>query len=171
MRTYQDMVYSTAKRLTANESQAEDIAQEVFLKAYAQFDRLRSSQAAGGWLKTVATNLSLNHLSRYRRRWRFFSEFGATDDDGADEPVDVLSQAMATTDDLLDDLDAESRRYKVEECLARLPEHQRVPLVLFHLEDMSYQDIAAILRISLPKLKTDLRRGRLQLIRALLQGD
>ena len=73
MRAYQDMVYSTAKRITASESHAEDIAQDVFLKAFAQFDHLRSSPSAGGWLKTVATNLSLNHLARYRRRWRFFS--------------------------------------------------------------------------------------------------
>ena len=60
MRAYQDMVFSTAARLTGNEAQAEDISQEVFLKAHAHFDNLRTSPTAGGWLKTVATNLSLN---------------------------------------------------------------------------------------------------------------
>jgi RNA polymerase sigma-70 factor (ECF subfamily) len=77
MRNYQDMVFSTAARLTGNDAQAEDIAQEVFLKAYENYDHLSTSPTAGGWLKTVATNLSLNHLSRYRNRWRFFSEFSA----------------------------------------------------------------------------------------------
>src|ERR1700735_3316356 len=74
MRAYQDMVFSTAARLAGNDAQAEDIAQEVFIKAYENFEHLRVSPAAGGWLKTVATNLSLNYLTRYRKRWRFFSE-------------------------------------------------------------------------------------------------
>src|SRR5205085_11119300 len=80
MRNYQDMVFSTAARLTANDAQAEDISQEVFLKAYQNFDHLSTSPTAGGWLKTVATNLSLNHLSRYRNGWRFFSEFKKAED-------------------------------------------------------------------------------------------
>jgi RNA polymerase sigma-70 factor (ECF subfamily) len=84
MHAYQDMVFSTAARLTGNDAQAEDIAQEVFLKAYENFDHLCSSPTAGGWLKTIATRLTLNHLSRYRRRWRFFSELRRDDSD--DEP-------------------------------------------------------------------------------------
>ena len=73
MRAYQDMVFSTAVRLTGSPAQAEDISQEVFLKAYENFERLGEDASRGGWLKTVATNLSLNHLSRYRSRWSFFS--------------------------------------------------------------------------------------------------
>ncbi len=74
MRAYQDMVYSTAARLLGNDAQAEDIAQEVFVRAYTHFDALRSSPTGGGWLRTVATNLAINHLQRYRRRWRLFSD-------------------------------------------------------------------------------------------------
>ena len=59
MRAYQDMVFSTAARLAGNDVQAQDIAQDVFIKAYENFEHLRTSPAAGGWLKTVATNLSL----------------------------------------------------------------------------------------------------------------
>src|SRR5579863_5053466 len=67
MRAYQDMVFSTAARLLGNDAQAEDIAQEVFIRAYAHFEQLRGSPTCGGWLKTVTTNLALNHLHRYRR--------------------------------------------------------------------------------------------------------
>src|ERR1700676_1807248 len=83
MRAYQDMVFSTAARLTGNDRQAEDIAQEVFLRAYEHFAHLRTSPTAGGWLKTVTTNLTLNYLSRYRKRWRLFSELrsSAADED------------------------------------------------------------------------------------------
>src|SRR5882672_6213176 len=74
MKAYQNMVFSTAVRLTGNEAEAEDISQEVFLKAYERYEDLKDSPTVGGWLKTVARNLSLNHLTRYRARWRFFSE-------------------------------------------------------------------------------------------------
>src|SRR5688572_22500634 len=57
MRNYQNMVFSTAIRLLANESEAQDISQEVFLKAFERFGDLRNSPTVGGWLKTVTTNL------------------------------------------------------------------------------------------------------------------
>ena len=127
MRAYQDMVYSTAVRLTGNDAQAEDISQEVFLKAFQHFDMLQTSPSAGGWLKTVATNLSINHLQRYRRRWKFFSEF-AKPDDNDDSPA---VEFPAADSDVLASLTQEDRRQWLEQALAKLPEHQRVPLVLF----------------------------------------
>ncbi len=56
------------------------------------------------------------------------------------------------------------RQRAIEGALARLPAHQRVPLVLFHYEELSYDEIAAQLRISLAKVKTDIRRARLALL-------
>ena len=153
MHAYQDMVFSTAARLTGNDAQAEDIAQEVFLKAYENFAALRLSATAGGWLKTVTTNLTLNHLSRYRRRWRFFSEMRREDEEEPDVDFPVA-------DTLLADLEAGQRHAIVEQVLRALPEHQRVPLVLYHFEEMSYDQIAEQLRVSLPKVKTDIARGR-----------
>src|SRR5436190_23640620 len=81
MRNYQDMVYSTAVRLLGNETDAQDIAQTVFIKAHAFHSSLAQSPTAGGWLKTVTTNLCLNHLTRYRARWRFFSELRREESD------------------------------------------------------------------------------------------
>ena len=65
MRTYQNMVFSTAARLSGNDAHAEDIAQEVFLRAHRKFDELRDNPRAAGWLKTVATNLTFTHLKRH----------------------------------------------------------------------------------------------------------
>ena len=155
MRAYQDMVFSTAVRLTANPAQAEDISQEVFLRAYESFDNLRSSAKAGGWLKTVATHLTLNHLTRHRKRWRLFSEVFS--DDSREEEVE---SAAAVFDTALTELEADERRQRVERALERLPDHQRIPLVLYHYEEMPYQDIADRLGISLAKVKTDILRGR-----------
>lgn len=163
MRAYQDMVFSTAARLTGNDAQAEDISQEVFLKAYEHFATIKNSPTAGGWLKTVATNLSLNHLSRYRKRWRFFSEFRRDDVAGSDEP----EVEFAAPDTFFAGVDAEERRAYVDRALAQLPQHQRVPLVLYHFEDLPYDQIAKKLGISLAKVKTDIRRARAALAKIL----
>ena len=155
MRDYQNMVFSTAMRLVANQAEAEDIAQEVFLKAYERFGDLRESPTAGGWLKTVATNMSLNHLARYRSRWSFFSElFGGKGQDDEQEPE------FAAPENVEEELANADRRALVEQALQKLPPAQRVPLVLYHLEDLSYEEIAAKLRVSLGKVKTDIFRGR-----------
>jgi RNA polymerase sigma-70 factor (ECF subfamily) len=155
MRNYQNMVYSTALRLVVNPAEAEDIAQEVFLKAYERFSDLRDSPTAGGWLRTVARNMSLNHLSRYRSRWSFFSEMtsGRQEEDAPEiefAAPQVLEEELAQAD----------RKELVEQALQKLPPAQRVPLVLYHLEGLKYEEIAAKLNVSLGKVKTDIFRAR-----------
>jgi RNA polymerase sigma-70 factor (ECF subfamily) len=166
MRAYQDMVFSTAARLAGNDGQAEDIAQEVFLRAYEHFSHLRVSPAAGGWLKTVATNLTLNHLSRYRNRWRLFSELrhAAADDDSSGPEM------APQPDTLLADLGAQQRGRLIEGALRKLPEHQRLALVLYHFEELSYEEIATKLCASLAKVKTDIYRARAALLPLLQAG-
>jgi RNA polymerase sigma-70 factor (ECF subfamily) len=161
MRAYQDMVFSTAARLAGNDTQAEDIAQEVFIRAYEHFPELRTSVTAGGWLKTVTTNLTLNYLSRYRKRWRFFSELRSTADDGDADGPDL---DWEVPDTVMADLSEEQRRAIVDTALRQLPDHQRLPLVLYHFEDLSYQEIADRLNVSLTKIKTDIRRARAALL-------
>src|SRR5271163_2769961 len=106
MRKYQDMVFSTSARLVKNDAQAEDISQEVFIKAHEHFEMLSTSPTAGGWLKTVATNLSLNHLQRYRNRWRFFSEMRSADA-SADEAPEAQFEAPDT---FFEGIDSDERR-------------------------------------------------------------
>jgi len=162
VRRYEDMVFATAVRLLGNPAEAEDVAQTVFLKAFERYEQLAGSPTTGGWLKTVATNLCLNHLSRYRSRWRLFSELGGDDDSSTD--VDPAEQLGSTPPYDFEGADDAAR---LERALVELPPHQRVPLVLFHFDGESYEQIASTLRISLGKLKTDMHRGRLALKRHL----
>jgi RNA polymerase sigma-70 factor, ECF subfamily len=162
MRAYQDLVFSTAVRITGNSAQAEDIAQEVFIKAYASFDALRTSETAGGWLRTVARNLSLNYACRYRRRWRLFSEMSTGDEDSDGDFQDSLPSP-----DSPDEVSGAQRSLVIEEALRSLPEHQRLPLVLYHFEEMPYEEISSHLKISLAKVKVDIHRGRAALAKAL----
>jgi RNA polymerase sigma-70 factor (ECF subfamily) len=155
MRTYQNMVFSTAARLSGNDAQAEDIAQEVFLRAHKRFDELRDNPRAAGWLKTVATNLTFTHLTRYRKRWVFFSQLSATDDADDEPAID-----FAAEESVVENVREDERHEYVEAALRELPEHQRVPLVLYHFEEMPYEDIAQRLKVSLAKVKTDIHRAR-----------
>ena len=164
VKSYQNMVFSTAIRLLGNETEAEDMSQEVFLKAYERFEELSVSPTVGGWLKTVTRNLCLNHLSRYRARWRFFSEMKGENDE---EEREVEWAAPDTHEQQVDRAD---HRVLLEAALHKLPAAQRVPLVLYHFEDMGYEEIAAKLRISLSKVKTDIHRGREALKRKLKLG-
>jgi RNA polymerase sigma-70 factor (ECF subfamily) len=164
VKAYQNMVFTGAVRLLGNETEAEDIAQEVFLKAYERFHELRHSPTVGGWLKTVTRNLCLNHLTRYRRRWRFFSELVAEHEGEESQPEWPAPQ---THDQ---DLAASDRRRLLESALQKLPPAQRVALVLYHFEDLDYEEIAAKLHITLSKVKTDIHRGRESLRRRLQLG-
>lgn len=164
VRRYQDMVFATAVRLLGSPTEAEDVAQTVFLRAYQRFDEIGASPAAAGWLKTVTRNVCLNHLSRYRSRWRLFSELARPDE--ADADADYASRLVASVSPASAMEEAE-RHHELERALRRLPDHQRVPLVLFHFEDLSYQEIAELLRVSLGKVKTDIHRGR-EALRTLL---
>ena len=157
---YQDMVFATAVRLLANPVEAEDIAQTVFLRAFERFASIETSATAAGWLKTVTTNLCLNHLARYRARWQFFSELERP---GDDERYEATVPAPIARDDV----EEASRHEQLERAVQALPDHQRVPLVLFHFEDMTYKEIAAALGISVAKVRTDIHRGREALKRAM----
>lgn len=168
VRTHQDLVFATAVRLLGNRRDAEDVAQTVFLKAFERFDQVAANPGAAAWLKTVTTNLCLNHLSRYRNRWRFFSEMrrsgtGAEGDESVNFEQSIAAPQPAPDLTLVQ---ADEHRRLVQ-ALRALPAHQRVPLVLFHFDRMSYQDIAARLGVSLAKVKTDIHRGRDVLARLL----
>jgi RNA polymerase sigma-70 factor (ECF subfamily) len=164
VRRYQDMVFATAVRLLGNEADAEDVAQTVFLRAFQRFGQIESSPAAAGWLKAVARNTCLNHLSRYRARLRFFSELGSEGERTGEGFEASLSSEIARP------LDDRHRQEQLEAALRALPDHQRVPLVLFHFEELSYQEIASALGITLAKAKTDIHRGR-NALRTLIAGD
>jgi RNA polymerase sigma-70 factor (ECF subfamily) len=166
VRRHQDMVFATALRLLGNRSEAEDIAQSVFLRAFQRFAEIGDSPAAAGWLKTVARNACLNHLARYRSRWRFFSELGK-DEDSDDERFETT---LAFGESPLGQMERADQQARLDRALQGLPDHQRVPIVLFHLDEMSYQEIADLLGASLGKVKTDIHRGRLAL-RKKLKSD
>ena len=164
VRAYQDLVFGIAFRLLGNATDAEDVAQTVFLKAFEHFESIGSSPAVGGWLKKVTTNVCLNHITRYRKRWRFFSEMGRGD---GEETESAYEDSIPSGETPAGEIERADRQQRLEAALGALPDQQRVPLLLFHFEDKTYEDIAALLGVSLGKVKTDIHRGRATLKRQL----
>ena len=125
---------------------------------------MRSSDWQNEWIVCERSpsmrSSCLRHASRYRSRWKFFSEFLTSDD--ADETID-----FEAPDHLEEGLAQADRQALVEQALQKLPAAQRVPLVLFHLEGLQYDEIAAKLNISLGKVKTDIFRARKTLRKSL----
>jgi RNA polymerase sigma-70 factor (ECF subfamily) len=99
---------------------------------------------------------------RYRRRWRLFSEMGGGD---AEEEFDFQDSLAAPEEP--DQVSGSQRSVVIEAALSELPDHQRLPLVLYHFEEMPYEEIAAHLKVSLAKVKVDIHRGRAALAKAL----
>ncbi len=166
MRSYQDMVFSTAVRLLGNDADAADAVQDVFLKAYERFGELRGNERAGGWLKVTTRNHCLNHLTRYRARYKMF-----TDVAGDDEQTSDFADRVAAPETHDADVDTADRRKLLEAALHKLPDTQRVPLVLYHFEELSYEEIAERLEVSLSKVKTDIHRARIALRKKITRGQ
>jgi RNA polymerase sigma-70 factor (ECF subfamily) len=76
------------------------------------------------------------------------------------DPLDVKDEHSTVGLNPAEVLEKENQSSRLQEALMRLPNHQRIPLVLFHFDELSYEEIAKALNISLSKIKTDIHRGR-----------
>ena len=132
--------------------QAQDIAQESFLRLYqADFGQV-STEGIRFWLFRVARNLALNEVNKSKTRTRLWSR-----------AIEFFSPSESNPEDLL--VKSEKQRI-VQELLNHLSEHQRSALLLREQEEMSYREIALILSVSESKVKIDIFRAR-QRLRAL----
>jgi len=133
---------------------ADDMTQEIFVKAYRGLARFRGDAPPRAWLAAIADNAVKN---RYRSRSRFRRIFaGSTDDDPEREPeaTGAGPEDVART--------GESRRV-VAEALRLLPSDFRMPVVLRDIEEWSYEEIAASLGLPVGTVKSRIARGRGQL--------
>ena len=132
--------------------EAEDLTQDVFLKAYRGLARFRGEAPARAWLASIADNAVKN---RYRALSRFRRIFSSADPEGRDvESADADPERSAGA--------GESRRL-VAEALQRIAPEYRMPLVLRDLEEWSYDEIAASLGLPLGTVKSRIARARGQL--------
>lgn len=155
---YQRTIFSLIRHLTSDEEAAADLTQETFVKAWHALPRLRAEQAFGGWLRIIATNLVRDHGRRRR------PEVTQTDSSNEDGPERETADGGPGPEE---QLALRQHQMMVREAVARLPEPQRVVVVMHHFEDIPVAEIAVQLSIPLGTVLSRLSRGREALRRRL----
>jgi RNA polymerase sigma factor (sigma-70 family) len=158
---YQRQVYSVALRMVRQAQDAEDLTQETFVRMFRAIDRYDPSRPFGAWLFTIASRLCIDHLRRSRVKsvsmhWR---EVGSEEEREMEfEAPGLGPEELATR--------AEEERY-TRGIIDRLPPHYRIVVVLRHQQDLSYEEIARMLRLPLGTVKARIHRARALLKRHL----
>ena len=153
---YRQPVMNLAHRMLRDQTEAEDLAQNVFVQVYKSAARYQSTAKFSTWLFTIARNLGLNEI---RRRSRHPAE--SLDAPHADDPEKPRHQFEDTKNFLPPDRLLQSElAQKIEQALAELPETQRTAIQLCRQDELSYEEIAEVLGCSLSATKSLIHRGR-----------
>ncbi len=143
VRRHQDFVFGAVLRVVRDRTQAEDLAQEAFLRAYRGRDRFRGDAAVRTWLYRIATNLAMNAVTR-RREYPTESV--------PEQPVAVAGPAGH--------VEAAALRAHLLEAIETLSDELRVPLLLRERRNLSYQEIASATGLPLNTVRTRILRAR-----------
>jgi RNA polymerase sigma-70 factor, ECF subfamily len=155
-RAHAGRLYSLARRMVGNATDAEDLLQEIFLAAHRKLDSYRGDAALGTWLYRLATNLCLDHLRSRAAR---------------------TGQMTSSLDDQVGLADAGSRRLAertvtkmdLERAIALLPDGCRAAFVLHDVEGLEHREVADALGVAEGTSKSQVHKARLRL-RSILAG-
>jgi RNA polymerase sigma-70 factor (ECF subfamily) len=153
---YKQPVINLAIRTLRDATEAEDLAQNVFVQVYKSAHRYRISAKFSTWLFTIARNLCLNEI---RRRSRHPAEsIDAAHPEQEDQPLHQYEdKKISAPPEIVLQRELEA---KIAEVLAGLPENQRTAILLCRQEELSYEEIAEVLGCSLSATKSLIHRGR-----------
>jgi len=152
---YQSRVAGVIARMAGSSSDAEELTHEVFVRVWRSAHRYQPSAKLSTWLLTIARNLVLNEI-RYRQRHPTISrdivrEDGQYPEDSTPDTASVPPDAALLEREL---------QQAIDDALQQLPENQRTALVLQRFEALSYEEIATLLDVSVPAVKSLLFRAR-----------
>lgn len=152
-RQFETMVYNLALRMSGNAADAEDIAQETFIRAYRHLEKFKGKSSLKTWVFRIALNCANTRLRRRGRRLAHRVDDGEFElERAADESRSPEERAVAS------DLSA-----AVRVGLEHLPAHYREAVLLRDFEDMNYSEIAEVLGVRIGTVRSRIARGREQL--------
>ena len=158
---YMDQLYSAALRMTRNPSDAEDLVQETYLRAYRGFGGFKDGTNLKAWLYKILTNTFINTYRAKKRRPEE-TEFDDVEDFALYGRLRGLEAADASRTPETEVLDAMPDEV-VKEALESLPEQFRMAVLLADVEGFSYKEIADIMEVPIGTVMSRLHRGRKQL--------
>lgn len=140
---YQTGVFNVCYRLLHERAEAEDLAQETFMRAYDRLHLFELDREFGPWIRRIAANLCLNYLESRKVTVQLEEERDAEEGQRPEQQVEV-----------------QERSAQIRDALISLPPHYRVVIELRHYQELSYDEIAKELDIPLSDVKSHLFRAR-----------
>ena len=154
---YSKIVFNSIYRILNDREDAEDILQEVFVKAFSEIKSLKNIESFGGWIKRIAINQSLNFL---RKKKIYFTQI---DDD---KTLD-----FSDDDELEQKLEMESRVKELQNIIAEFPPQTRTIVNLFLFEEMPQEEIAKLLNIPHGTVRSYYHRAKKKIFGKLTSKD
>jgi len=151
---FKDKIYRHCYRMVGNGHEAEDLAQETFLRAYRNISKYNSEYKFSTWIFRIATNLCIDRLRKKKPDYYLDAEVPGTD--GA-----TMYSQLQTDEPLPEQVVTENEQWnELQEEIMKLPEKYRTAIVLKYVEDLSLEEISQIMDIPVPTVKTRIHRGR-----------
>ena len=157
---YQDRIYGYLSRMLSDPDEAEDVAQEVFVRAYRSLGKFRGASSFHTWLYRIASNLAIDVARRRKRQDNSVYSLDASVEVGEDEYDRDIPDDSGAPDQLTEQREV---REIVRQVVDELPEKLRDVVILYELQGESYEDIASILDVPLGTVKSRLFNARGQL--------
>jgi len=151
---YKEKVYRICYRMLGNRHEAEDAAQEAFIRAYVNIDTYNPAMKFSSWLYRIATNLSIDKLRKKKPDVYLDEEVSGA------EGLTMYSQLPAADASPEDTVETLELQETVQKAIQKLPEKYRSVIVLKYIEDLSLQEISEILDLPIGTVKTRIHRGR-----------
>ncbi len=152
---YKQMVYTLAYKIVKNREDAEEVAQDTFVKAYNALNDFKGDSKFSTWLYKIAYYRSLDYLNKNKRRVETTK-------------IDISEEYnIASLDDALDALEAKDRAEIIKHAIQKLPGEDSVLITLYYFETLSMNEISKVMGISPNTIKVRLFRGRKRLAKIL----
>ena len=160
--TYQDRVYNTAIGILQNAEDAEDVAQEVFVKVYRAIQNFKGESKLSTWLYRIATTGALDVLRSRKSKKRFglVQRLFSGGNDPVHELPDFIHPGVT--------LERKENAAMLFKAISELPENQKVAFTLHKLEDLSYQEVSEVMKTSVAAVESLMHRAK-QNLRKILE--
>jgi RNA polymerase sigma-70 factor, ECF subfamily len=158
---YQRPVFSLIYRMVRDREQAEDLAQETFVRVFNHIDRYDPAYKFSSWIFKIATNLTIDWMRR--------KEVATVSIDGSryattPDEIEASTITVASKDETPEELlEARELGSEIEQAIGRLRPEYRTAILLRHIEDRPYEEIALVMSLPLGTVKTYIHRGRKEL--------
>ena len=148
---YKDLVYTLTMRMLKNREEAEEVAQDTFIKAYKSLSRFKGDSKFSTWIYRIAYNTSLDRLKKNRKHFN-------------DVAIDEFTEhQVKTIDNALSQLENEERNQAIQKCITQLPSDDAFILTLYYFEDQSLDEISKVIGLTPNNVKVKLFRSRKKL--------